>query len=164
MDISTVINPWLAWFAEQIALLSNLPPAYIGLAAIVPFVIALMSRDLLASLWTALLALGAISLCVTQEANWGALLATFGTMAGFLLASAAIIRQRQSQALHKELRLICDELGGLQERLEVLEEYERRRIMERQRNPIHNRMDTTGLPALAEDATDFQSMISIAPK
>ena len=58
MDISTIVNPWLAWFADQIALLSNLPPAYIGLAAIVPFLIALTSRDLMATLWTSLFALG----------------------------------------------------------------------------------------------------------
>ena len=58
MDISTIVNPWLAWFTDQLALLSNLPPAYIMLAAVVPLLIALMSRDLMATLWTSLFALG----------------------------------------------------------------------------------------------------------
>jgi hypothetical protein len=161
MDVSTVIDPWLAWFADQIGLLSNLPPAYIALAAIVPFLIALMSRDLLASLWTALFALGAISLCGTQQINWGPVIATFGTMASFLVASAAVIRQRQSRVLRDELRLVCDELGGLKERLQALEAYERRKIMQWQRNPTHSGLDSGGLLALAEDS---RSKISIAPK
>jgi hypothetical protein len=160
MDIS-VIDPWLAWFADQLALLSNLPPTYIALAAIAPFLIALISRDLLASLWTALFALGAISLCGTQQINWGPLIATFGTMAGFLLVSAAVIRKRHSRALRDELQLVCDELGGLKQRLEALEAYERRKIMEWQRNPTHGRSDTAGLLTLAEEST---SKVSIAPK
>ena len=155
MDISTIVNPWLAWFADQIALLSNLPPAYIGLAAIVPFLIALTSRDLMATLWTSLFALGAISLCATQEVSW-ALLAAFEIAAAFLLAATAIIRRRQSRHPDK-LGVIRGELSELKERLNALEACERRRISK----SLHSPLDTTALLVPGEDA---ETKIPIAPK
>ena len=156
MDISTIVNPWLAWFTDQLALLSNLPPAYIILAAVVPLLIALMSRDLVATLWTSLFALGAISLCATQEINW-TLLATFEATAGFLVAATAVIRRRQSRAQRDELRVLRDELSGLKERLNALEACERRRISK----SLHSPLDTTALLVPGEDA---ETKIPIAPK
>ena len=156
MDISTIVNPWLSWFADQLALLSNLPPAYIMLAAVVPLLIALMSRDLVATLWTTLFALGAISLCATQEINW-TLLATFEATAGFLLAATAVIRRRQSRAQRDELRVLRDELIGLKERLNALEACERLRISK----SLHRPLDTSALLMPVEDA---ETKIPIAPK
>ncbi len=157
-----MLNPWLTGFADQLALLSNLPPAYIGLAAIVPLLIALMSRDLLATLWTALFAFGAISLCATQEINWTAL-ATFEVAAGFLLAFATIIRRLRGRALRTKLQAVRDELSRLEERLNVLEEYERRRIMGSLRAaPVRN-LDMTE-PFLAEVAPNSEGNLSIVPK
>ena len=156
MDISTIVNPWLAWFSEQLAVLSNLPPIYIMVAAVVPLLIALMSRDLLATLWTALFALGAISLCATQEMNW-TLLATFETTAGLLLAATAVIWRRQRRANRDELRAIRDELSGLKERLNALEACERLRISK----SLHRPLDTSALLLPVEDA---ETKIPIAPK
>ena len=160
MDLSTIFDQWLTWFADQLALLSNLPAAYIGLAAVVPLLIALMLRDLLATLSTALFALGVISLCATQDVNW-AHLAIFEATAGLLLASAAVVRRRQSRALRAELQSIRDELSGFNERLNALEVCERRRIME----SLHsrNRMDTTGLLTPAAEARHSETKIRIAP-
>ena len=158
MDISTIVDPWLASFTDQLALLSNVPPAYIISASVVSVFIALMSRDLLATLWTSLFALGAISLCATQEINWS-LLATLEAAAGFLLAATAVVRRRQSRAHPDELRVIRDELSGLEERLITLEAYERRRISKSLHTP--RRIDRTELLNTAEDA---KSKIPIAPK
>jgi hypothetical protein len=97
MDISTVFNSLLTWFDDQIALFSNPLSATIGLVAIVPLLIAMMMRDGTATLVTALFALGAILLCATQEIDW-TLFAIFQATAAFLLAFAAIIRQRRSRA------------------------------------------------------------------
>src|SRR5437773_6929478 len=158
MDLSTTVNPWLAWFTDQLALLSNVPPIFIISASVVSVLIALMSRDLLAALWTSLFALGAISLCATQEINWS-LLATLEAAAGFLLAATAVVRRRQSRAHPDELRVIRDELSGLEERLITLEAYERRRISKSLHTP--RRIDMTELLNTAEDA---KSKIPIAPK
>ena len=156
MDISTIVNTWLASFTEQLALLSNIPPAYIMLAAVVPLLIALMSRDLMATLWTTLFALGAISLCATQEINW-TLLATFEATAGFLLAATAVIRRRQSRAHRDELRVIRDELGELKELLNALVVCEQRRISK----SLHSPLDTT---ALLQRGVEGKTKIPIAPK
>jgi hypothetical protein len=153
MDISTIVNPWLAWVTDQLALLSNVPPAYIVSASVVSVLIALMSRDLLATLWTSLFALGAISLCATQEINWS-LLATLEAAAGFLLASTAVVRRRQSRAHPDELRVIRDQLSGLEERLIALKAYERLRISKSLHTP--RRIDMTELLK--------KSKIPIAPK
>jgi signal transduction histidine kinase len=156
MDISTIVNPWLSWFADQLALLSNLPPAYIMLAAVVPLLIALMSRDLLATLWTALFSLGAISLCAAQEISW-TLLATFEATAGLLLASTAVIWRRQRRAHRDELRAVRDELCGLKERLIALEACERLRIS----RSLHRPLDTTAMLLRGEAA---ETKFPIAPK
>jgi len=50
-----------------------------------------MTRDLLATLLTALFALGAILLCATQATNW-TLSAAFEATAAFLLAFVALTR------------------------------------------------------------------------
>ena len=70
MDISTVFNSLLTWFADHVALFSNPLSATIGFVAIVPLLIAMMMRDGTATLVTALFALGAILLCATQESDW----------------------------------------------------------------------------------------------
>ena len=101
MDISKVFNSLLTWFADQLALLSNPVSASIGLAAIVPLLIAIVVRDRTATLVTALFALGAISVCATQEINW-TLLAIFEATTALLLAFVATIRQRRSRAFHDE--------------------------------------------------------------
>jgi cell division protein FtsW (lipid II flippase) len=88
--------------------------ATIGLVAIVPLLIAMMMRDGTATLVTALLALGAILLCATQESDW-TLFAIFQATAAFLLAFAAIIRQRRSRAFRDQ------ELHTLKRRLNVVE-------------------------------------------
>jgi UDP-N-acetylmuramyl pentapeptide phosphotransferase/UDP-N-acetylglucosamine-1-phosphate transferase len=108
-----------------------------------------------------MLALGAISLCATQEISW-APLAIFAAAAAFLLAVTAVIRRRQSRTLRDELRVDREELCELKERLNVLEMCERRRIMESQRRPLHNMMDTTGLLSPMEDSE--KAKIPIAPK
>jgi hypothetical protein len=156
MDISTIVNPWLALFTEQLALLSNIPPAYIMLAAVIPLLIALLMRDLLATLWTALFALGAISLCATQEINW-TVLATFEAMAGFLLAATAVIWRRQRRVRRDELRVIRDELSELKELLNALVVCEQRRISK----SLHSPLDTTALP---QRGVEGESRIPIAPK
>jgi membrane protein implicated in regulation of membrane protease activity len=156
MDISTIVNPWLSWIADQLALLSNLPPAYIMLAALVPLLIALTLRDLLATLWTALFALGAISLCAAQEINW-TLLATFEATFGLVLAATAVIWRRQRRAHRDELRAVRDELSGLQERLNALEACERLRNS----RSLHRPLDTAAMLLRGEDA---KKKFSIAPK
>ena len=145
MDIPTVFNSLLTWFADQVALFSNPLSATIGLVAIVPLLIAMMMRDGKATLVTALFALGAISLCATQEINWN-LFAIFEATAAFLLAFAAIIRQRRSRAFHDE------KLHALKGRISVLETCERRRLMMSLHDAPCNLIDTTGLLTPADDA------------
>ena len=89
-------------------------------------------------------------------------LAIFAAAAAFLLAVTAVIRRRQSRTLRDELRVDREELCELKERLNVLEMCERRRIMESQRRPLHNMMDTTGLLSPMEDSE--KAKIPIAPK
>ena len=145
MDIPTVFNSLLTWFADQVALFSNPLSATIGLVAIVPLLIAMMMRDGKATLVTALFALGAISLCATQEINW-TLFAIFEATAAFLLAFAAIIRQRRNRALRDE------ELHTLKRRFSVVEACERRRVMESLHDAPRNLIDTNGLVTPAEEA------------
>jgi hypothetical protein len=145
MDISTVFNFLLTWFADQLAWFSNPLSASIGLMAIVPLLIAMMLRDRTATLVTALFALGAIWLCATQEIDW-TLLAIFEATAAFFLAFAAIIRQRRSRALRDE------ELHALKWRISVIEACERRRFMKSVNDAPQNPLDTTGLLTPAEDA------------
>ena len=112
MDISTIVNPWWAWFTDQLALISN---------------------------------------------NW-VLFATFGAAAGFLVAANAVIREGQTRAHRDELRVIRNELSGLNERLNALEARERRRIAQSLQSSAHNRMDT--------EAAHFsgEKKIPVAPK
>jgi hypothetical protein len=127
MDVSTYLNITLTWFAGQLAWLSQVPPAYIAAAAVAPVLIALLTRNLLAALWTALLALGAVSLCALEAAPWG-LLATFDAAAGFLLAFSAMMWSRRYRAAREEL-------GDLKRRLNQLEEVNDRNFMVALRNP-----------------------------
>jgi hypothetical protein len=127
MDISTYLDPTLTWFAGQLAWLSQVPPAYIAAAAVAPVLIALMARSLLATLWAALFALGAISLCAMEAAPW-TLLATFEALAGFLLAFSAMIWGRRN-------RVVRDELDDLKRRLNQLEAIDDRKFMVSLRNP-----------------------------
>ena len=145
MDIPTVFNSLLTWFADQVALFSNPLSATIGLVAIVPLLIAMMMRDGKATLVTALFALGAISLCATQEINW-TLLAIFEATTALLLAFVATIRQRRSRAFHDE------ELHALNGRISVLETCERRRLMMSLHDAPRNLIDTNGLVTPAEEA------------
>ena len=146
MDILAVFNSLLTWFAGQLALLSNPLSASLGLVATVPLLIAIMERDRTATLVTALFALGTISLCAAQEINW-TLLAIFEATAAFLLAFAAVIRQRRSRAFHDE------ELHALNGRISVLETCERRRLMMSLHDAPRNLINTNGLLTPAEDAT-----------
>lgn len=127
MDIATYLDVTLAWFAGQLAWLSEISPAYIAAAAVIPVLIALMTRSLLATLWTALLALGAISLCALEAAPW-ALLATFEAAAGCLLAFSAMIWARRRRAVR-------DELDDLKRRLNQLEAVNDRKFMVALLNP-----------------------------
>jgi len=145
MDILAVFNSLLTWFAGQLALLSNPLSAFLGLVATVPLLIAIMVRERTATPVTALFALGTISLCAAQEINW-TLLAIFEATAAFLLAFAAIIRQRRSRAFHDE------KLHALKGRISVLETCERRRLMMSLHDAPCNLIDTTGLLTPADDA------------
>jgi hypothetical protein len=89
--------------------------------------------------------------------NW-IMLATFGAAVGFLLAANAVIRGGQTRAHRDELRVIRNELSGLNERLNALEALERRRIGQSLHRPAHNRMDT--------EAAHFsgEKKIPVAPK
>jgi hypothetical protein len=121
MDIPTDLNIALAWFAARLAWLSQVPPAYIGGAAVIPVLMALMTRSLLATLWTALFALGAVSLCAVEAAPW-ALLAVLEGAAGFLLAISAMIWSRR-------YRVVRGELEDLKRRLNQLEAVNERELM-----------------------------------
>jgi hypothetical protein len=127
MDISTYVNITLTWFSGQLAWLSEVPPAYIAAAAVVPVLVALMARNLLAVLWTVLLGFGAISLCALEAAPW-ALLAAFAVAAGILLAFSAMVWGRRN-------RIIRDELDDLTRRLNQLEASRDREFMVALRNP-----------------------------
>jgi len=163
LDISTLFDPTLTWLSDRLASLLTLPPIYIGLAATIPLLIALIMRDLLMALVTGLFAVGLILLCATREFSWP-LLATFEATAAFWLAFAVTIRQRRSQAPHKQKLSSFGEIDALKERLNVLETCERRRIMESLHSAPRNLMDTTGLLAPAEDALDSKTKFPIAPK
>jgi hypothetical protein len=127
VNTPTILAPALAWFADQLASLSGLAPAYIGLAAVTPLLIALLMRDLLAILWTALFALAAISLCATQAAHW-TILAAFGAAGGFLLVFSAVVWRRRS-------RMFRNDFDGLKARLDRLEAAEERKFMKSLRDP-----------------------------
>jgi hypothetical protein len=127
MDISAYLNITLTWFSGQLAWLSEVPPAWIAAAAVVPVLMGLMARSLLAVLWTVLLGLGAISLCALEAAPW-ALLAAFAVAAGFLLAFTAMIWGRRN-------RMVRAELDDLTRRLNQLEASGDRAFMVALRNP-----------------------------
>jgi hypothetical protein len=127
MDISAYLNMTLAWFASQFASLSQVPPAYIAAAAVVPVLMALVAGNLLATLWTALLALCAVDLCTMEAVPWN-VLAMLAVAAGFLLALSAMIGKRRNRALR-------DELAELKGRLNQLEVDEARKFMVALRNP-----------------------------
>jgi hypothetical protein len=97
-------------------------------AAVVPVLLALLTRNLLAVLWTALLALAAVALCATQAVPWD-VLATLAAAAGFLVAFSAIVRGRRDRALRAEL-------AELQVRLNQLEADDARKFMVALRNPV----------------------------
>src|SRR5215208_5995423 len=98
MDVSTLLDSLRTWFTDQPGLHSNLGPACIALTAIVPLLIALMMRDLVATVWAALFALGATSLYATQQMNW-TLLNTLEATAAFFLAFGAVVQQRRNRKL-----------------------------------------------------------------
>jgi hypothetical protein len=127
VSIPTILDPVLAWVADQPTRLSGLAPTYISVAAVAPFLIALLMRDLLATLWTALFALVAISLCATQAANW-TMLAAFGAAAGFLLVISAVLWRRRS-------RILRNDFDGLKGRLDQLEAAEERKFIKSLRDP-----------------------------
>jgi hypothetical protein len=127
VSIPTILDPVLAWVADQLTRLSGLAPAYISLAAVAPLLIALLMRDLPATLWTALFALVAISLCATQSANW-TMLAAFGAAAGFLLVISAVLWRRRS-------RILRNDFDGLKARLDRLEAAEERKFIMSLRDP-----------------------------
>ena len=93
MSIPTILDPVLAWVADQLTWLSGLAPAYISLAVV------------------------AISLCATQAANW-TMLAAFGAAAGFLLVISAVLWRRRSRILRNDF----DGLKARLDRLEAAEE------------------------------------------
>src|SRR6516162_9841361 len=144
MGIPTAAS--LTGFTDQLAWLSGLPLTYIGLGAIVPLLIAVMTRDLTPILVTGLFALAVISLAATQEMNWN-LFAAFEATAAFPLAFAVLIRQRRSRLLHDK------ELNELKERLKVLEAWEQRRIMATLRDASRDLL-TTPPVAPVEDGRD----------
>lgn len=119
MDVTAALDPWLARVAHQVTWLAELPPAYIALAGLVPLLIALISRQLLAVLWTALFAASTVALCATQDVHW-TLLATFGALVSFLLVITLVI-------LNKNNRIAREELIGLQKRVDALEANEQRK-------------------------------------
>jgi hypothetical protein len=127
VSIPTILDPVLAWVADQLTWLSGLAPAYLSLAAVTPLLIALLTRDLLATLWTALFALAAISLCATQAADW-TILAAFGAAAGFLLVFSAVVWRRQS-------RMFRNDFDGLKARLDRLEAADQHKFMKSLLNP-----------------------------
>jgi hypothetical protein len=127
MDIWSFLDAFPVWLAEQVAKLSDLPPAYMGLAVLAPIVITLVIRDLLATLWLALFAIGALSLYAVQTVHW-ALFAIFIAAAEFLLVVTAIVRRRQN-------RLLRAELNSLRIRLDLLEAESQRKFMQSLRDP-----------------------------
>ena len=91
-------------------------------------------------------------LCATQEINW-TLFALFQATAAFLLAFAAIIRQRRSRAFRdEELHTLKWRLNVVERRLNVVEACERRRVMESLHDAPRNLIDTNGLVTPAEEA------------
>jgi hypothetical protein len=145
MGIPTVAS--VTGFTDQLVWLSSLPPTYIALGAVVPLLISVMTRDLMAVLVSGLFAVAIISLAATQEVNW-TLFATFEATVVFPLAFAALIRQRRSRLLHDE------ELNELKERLKVLEAWEQRRIMATLRDTSRDFLNTTPPLTPAEDVRD----------
>jgi hypothetical protein len=67
MDFLLYVNSALNWLNGQLAWLTDIPPAYIAAAAVVPVV----ARNLLATLWTILFALGTVSLCAMNAGTLG---------------------------------------------------------------------------------------------
>jgi len=161
MDISTLLESLPTWFTDQPVLYSNVGLAYIALTAIVPLLIAVMMRDLLAFLWAALFALGAISLYATQQMNW-TLLNTLAATAAFFLAFGAVVQQRLIRKLHDQER--AQELSELKARLNVLEACEQRRIMRSLNRLPLNTADMNELMPPSEEAKDPGANFPIAPK
>jgi hypothetical protein len=127
MNFPPYLNSTLNWLTGPLAWLTDTPPAYIAAAAVVPIVVALLARNLLAILWTILFALGTISLCATEAGPWAAL-ATFEVTASFLLVFSLIIWARRN-------RIARDELEDLKRRVNQLEAADDRKFMASLRNP-----------------------------
>jgi hypothetical protein len=152
MDILADFSFWTKWFADQLAWIAQLSPTYIGLAAILPLLITLVSRNLLATVGATLLALGTIALCVTQQVDW-ATLAILEGMAGFLLAVAAVIGRRKSRALRNELDV-------LNERIHELEAAEERRLLIKLSQPPQNSTAVTERIISEEDSPGISPTLS----
>ena len=122
MEVATLIDAWLMWFEGQLGAFSNFSPAHISVAAVVPFLIALSARSVLAILSTALLALAAIALCATQQVTWP-VLAVLAVGGSFLVSFAAVIHRRTRRVLQRQL-------SAIEKRLDVLEACQERKLLD----------------------------------
>jgi hypothetical protein len=155
MHIPAVFDPLLTWPIEQFPGLVNISPAFILLGGLIPLSIGLMTRNLLATLVTVLLTVGAIAVGTTFESNWTPL-GILGATSAFSLVLAAIVRGRRRRAsptvkLHDSS--IHEELREIKARLNVLELCERRR---------RNLIDTAGIPAPLENVHDSRTKFPVA--
>lgn len=122
MDFITASQTVLGWVGTLADWLAQWPRSYFVVGALLPLLLAFITRSALTICWTVLFLGAAVAASVTTSNSWG-LFAALGIAAELLVAATGLARRR-SQAL------FVQRLSDLQTRIAHLENNENRRFLQ----------------------------------